>query len=76
MTREIINEKKLDRVVGGMFSWRPSENSLKFTHEDGTVTEHVILDFEKGWERSHLLFSQKVREEEILADLIRSGYVK
>lgn len=76
MTRKKISENSLEQVVGGMFSWRPSENSLKFTHEDGTVTEHVILDFEKGWERSNLLFSQRVREEEILEDLVRSGFVK
>ena len=76
MTREKISDHSLEQVVGGMFSWKPSEKSLKFTHEDGTVTEHVILDFEKGWERSNLLFSQKVREEDILADLIRSGFVK
>ena len=74
--REMISEENLEKVVGGLFEWFPSYDQLKFTHDDGSVTRHKILDYEKGWALSTSLHEQNVPEEEILARLIAKKYIE
>ena len=73
--REIIDDESLEKVVGGLFEWYPRYNVMKYTHDDGSVTKHTVLDYSKAWELSTKLHGQFVPEDEILEQLIQSGYV-
>lgn len=73
--RESINEDVLDCVVGGFFHWHKKSLVMDYTHMDGTVTTHQILDYAKGWELSNNLHAQNVPEDEILRQLISKGYI-
>ena len=73
--REIIIDEALESVVGGLFRWHKKSLVLDYTHKDGTVTYHKVLDFAKGWELSNNLHGQNVPEDEILRQLISKGYI-
>lgn len=73
--RAELNENDLDKVVGGLFEWYPKYNVMKYTHDDGSVTKHTIVDYEKGWDLSTRLHAQSVPEDEILSRLITAGYI-
>ena len=70
-----LSDEVLDEVVGGFFSWNTKTMTMKYSHQDGSVTTHKILDLDKAWERSNILHSQKMPEDEILKDLIAKGYI-
>ena len=71
-----INEELLDQVTGGFFNWSRKSMTMTYSHKDGSVTTHKVLDIDKAWERSNLLHSQKIDEDKILADLISKGYIQ
>ena len=48
---------------------------MTYTHKDGSVTEHKILDAKKAWETSNLMHAKLIPEDEILAALISDGYL-
>ena len=74
--RKSIKEEVLDNVVGGLFYWHKDTQVMDYTHKDGTVTYHQILDYEKGWEMSNNLHGQKVPEDDILKRLIDNHYIE
>ena len=57
-----------------MFNSR--RGTLNYTHKDGSVTMHQIMNFNEAWERSNTLHAQNVDEDDILADLIRRGLIE
>ena len=70
-----IEGKELENVVGGSFQFNTKTNTMTYTHEDGSVTEHTILDANKAWETSNLMHAKMIPEDEILATLISYGYL-
>lgn len=72
----ILDDDQLDEVVGGLFIWHKKSLVLDYTHDDGTVTKHKILDYTKAWERSNILHAQHMDEDKILQDLISKGYIQ
>lgn len=70
-----IADEALEQVVGGLFAFNGLTNTITYTHEDGSVTYHKILDYKKAWTMSNDLHGQNVPEDTILAKLIASGYV-
>ncbi len=73
--RKIINDEALEQVVGGLFSFNGITNIITYTHEDGSVTYHKILDYKKAWTMSNDLHGKNVPEDTILAQLIANKYV-
>ena len=74
--RKEIEENDLEKVVGGLFEWYPKYKVMQYTHEDGSVTNHKILDYDKGWALSTKLHGQNVPEDDILAQLIAAKYIE
>ena len=70
-----IECKELENVVGGFFQFNTNTNIMTYTHKDGSVTEHKILDAKKAWETSNLMHAKLIPEDEILAALISDGYL-
>ena len=75
MSYERIDENSLEKVVGGFFSWNTNTGYMTYTHKDGSVTKHRILDAEKGYDLSNKLHGQKMPEDDILDKLINAGYL-
>lgn len=73
--RTLINEEDLENVVGGFFHWHKKSLVLDYTHEDGSITYHKVLDYAKGWELSNNLHAKHVPEDEILQQLIDAKYI-
>ncbi len=71
-----LSDEMLEDVVGGLFTWSKKKMTMTYSHQDGTTTVHKVLDMQKAWERSNLLHSQMVSEDEILKDLIAKGYIQ
>ena len=71
-----LDDDQLDEVVGGLFRWHKKSLVMDYTHSDGTVTKHKILDYAQAWERSNILHSQHMDEDQILQDLIAKGYIQ
>ena len=71
-----LNDDQLDEVVGGLFKWHKKSMVMDYSHKDGSVTKHKILDFQKAWERSNILHSQMIDEDAILKDLVSKGYIQ
>ena len=40
----IIDDTELDGVVGGFFQFDTNTNTITYTHKDGSVTTHQLLD--------------------------------
>ena len=73
--QEINNNKELDQVVGGLFEWDTNTGYMTYTHKNGVVTKHKILNAKAGWARSNELHGKLVPEDDILKDLIDKGYL-
>lgn len=74
--RTRIDDELLEQVLGGLFVFHKKSKYLTFTHQDGTVTDHNILDYDKAWERVCILESQNMDEDKIFQDLINKGYIE
>ena len=70
-----LNDEMMDEVVGGLFSWSKKTMTMTYSHPDGTKTTHKVLDIQKAWERSNVLHSKMMSEDDILKDLISKGYI-
>ena len=70
-----INNNDLEKVVGGFFDWDTNTGIMTYTHKNGAVTTHKILNAKAGWALSNSLHGQLVPEDEILAQLIAAGYI-
>ncbi len=70
-----IESQDLEKVVGGSFQFDTKTNTMTYTHKDGSVTEHIILNAKKAWEISNLMHAKLIPEDEILATLISNGYL-
>ena len=75
-TRVPINEGELNKVVGGLFTWHKDSKVMDYTHADGSITYHKILNYDKGWEMSNQLHAKFVPEDEILKKLIDEKYIE
>ena len=77
MSSERINlsSEELEKVVGGFFHFNTNTMTMKYTHEDGTVTYHKILNAEKAWEMSNQMHAKRIPEDDILKELIDNKYI-
>ena len=76
MAREMINDGKLDQVVGGFMHFNANNNVLTYTNEDtGEVTTYDIDDFDNAWTVSANLHGQNIHEDRIIAILLSKGYI-
>ena len=73
--RKSIDEEKLEKIVGGMFAFNGNTMTLTYTHADGSVTTHRILDYRNAFTMSNNLHGQNVPEDTILAKMIAEGYI-
>lgn len=77
MSKEMINDESLDRVVGGYMNFNYNTQKLKYRHEETKVTTYYnIKDFENAWKLSNQLHSQNLHEDVIIARLIDAGYIE
>jgi len=75
MSKVMLNEQELEQVVGGFMLFNNQTMILTYTHEDGSVTTHKILNYDKAWELSNTMHAQNYREDSILKKLKKMGYV-
>ena len=73
--RVILNDEDLEKVVGGLFVFHKKSKYLTFTHQNGEVTNHNILDYQKAWETVCTLEAQNMDEDKIFQQLINKGYI-
>jgi hypothetical protein len=71
-----ISEENLEQVVGGQFQFDGVANILTYTHKDGSVTYHKLLDAKKAWVMSNQLHAQFMSEDKILKEMIDAKYVQ
>lgn len=77
MSKQMVNDEALDKVVGGFMQFNYYTQVLKYTHEElGTVTNYNILDFEKAWKLSNALHAENYHEDKIIAELKAKGYIE
>ena len=76
MNKQIISDEDLDKVVGGLFEFYKKSGYVKFTHQDETVTQHDIVDYDKAWELCCELEAKNWDEDKILQELITKKYIK
>ena len=75
MNRQSIADEELVQVVGGLFEFYKKSKYVKYTHPDGTVTQHTLLNYDKAWEMCCNLEAQKMNENKICQQMIDSGYI-
>ena len=75
LERKQVDENALDEVVGGLFNWNPSNDSLTFIHDDGSVSKYHVNDYDKAWSYSNELHAQNYRETTIIKKLKSKGYI-
>ena len=75
MSIEKINDENLEQIVGGFFAFDYNNKTITYTHDDGSVTIHNILDYDNAWKMSNNLHGLNYREDDILAKMIKEGYV-
>lgn len=73
--RYAINDEELNGVVGGFFDFNTYTGIMTYTHKDGSVTTHKILDARSAWVTSNNLHAQLIPEDDILAQLINLRYI-
>lgn len=73
--RRILNDQEVENVTGGFMAYNNQTMILTYTHADGTVTTHPILDYDKAWELSNTMHAQNYREDTILKRLKNKGYI-
>ncbi len=71
-----LNEMELEGIQGGMMEWSGGNNVLTYTNADGVVTKYQVNgDCYAAFQRSSVLHSQSVPEDEILSILQSEGMV-
>ena len=70
-----ITDKELEMVVGGFFHFK-GYNTMSYTHEDGSITIHRVIDMEKAWEMSNHLHEKHIPEDDILKQLVAYNYIE
>ena len=73
--RVMLNNDQLDSVVGGLFVFHKDSKYLTFTHPNGEVTNHNVLDYQKAWDTICQLEVQNMDKDEIFAQLVSKGYI-
>ena len=73
--RKIIEDKNLEKVVGGFFHFNGNNGTITYSHKDGSQTVHQVLDMDKAWETSNMMHAQKIPEDDIMRELENKGYV-
>ena len=73
--RKIIEENKLEKVVGGFFQFNTDNGTITYSHKDGSETVHQVLDMNNAWVTSNLMHAQLVPEDDIMKELQDKGYV-
>ena len=73
--RKSIPESELDNIVGGFMQFDQPTKTLTYYHKDGSVTTHQVLQFKNAWVACNEMHGQGLYEDQILANLIASGYV-
>lgn len=73
--RKKLSEQELDQIVGGLMNFNPQTMVMTYTHEDGTVTTHPILNYDKAWVMCNDLHAQNYREDTILKKMRAAGYI-
>ena len=73
--RKELNNQELEQVAGGLFDFNPATMIMTYTHADGSVTEHPILDYKEAWKMSNDLHGQNYREDTILKKMQQAGYI-
>lgn len=74
--RAELNEEALDVVTGGLFNWNEGTGIMTYTHDNGSVTKHAILDYDNAWYWSNQWHAQGLSEDVILAKLRANNFVK
>ncbi len=72
----ILSEDILDKVVGGLFAFHSSTNTVDFTRPDGSVTTYKVKDMDNAFSTACLMEAKKKPEEEIFRELVRLGYIE
>ncbi len=76
MTREMLNDNALDKVVGGFMHFNYATQILTYTHEEtGEVTTYKIHDFEHAWKLSASMHGDNRHEDVIMQALLDNGYI-
>ena len=70
-----LDDELAEQVLGGLFVFHKRNGTVTYTHQDGTVTSHQILDYGKAWERCNMLEAQNWDGDRIFRDLVAKGYL-
>ncbi len=70
-----VDDGQLEQVTGGLLQFHKISKALTYIHEDGSVSEHRILDYEKAWNLCCSLEAQNWTGDRIFQDLLSKGYV-
>ena len=73
--RKIIDDKSLEKVVGGFFHFNGYDETITYSHKDGSQTVHKVLDMDKAWETSNNMHAKNIPEDDIMKELQDKGYV-
>ncbi len=73
--RKNLSDQELKTIVGGLMDFNPRTMIMTYTHDDGSVTMHPILDYDKAWMMSNDLHARSCREDMILEMLQSAGYI-
>ena len=72
----MLNDDQLEQVLGGLFVFHKKSKYVTFTHQDGSVSNHNILDYDKAWELCCNLESQNMDEDKIFQQLVNKKYIE
>ena len=73
--RKPLTETDLENTVGGAFVFNQGNSTLTYYHDDGSVSQHHILDYDNAWYCSNQWHSMNYTEDVILSALIKRGYI-
>ncbi len=71
-----LDDELAAKVVGGLFVFHRRSGIVTYTHDDGTVTNHQVLDYQKAWDRCNMLEAQNWNGDRIFRDLVDNGYLQ
>ena len=71
-----LDDELAEQVLGGLFVFHRRSGYVTYTHGDGTVTDHQVLNYEKAWETCCMLEAQKWDGDRIFRELVGKGYLQ
>ena len=74
--KTVLDEEQLEQVVGGLFVFHKMSKILEYTHQDGSVTNHKILVYDKAWSTCNSLQAQNWDEDKIFDELVYQKYIE